>query len=242
MCFIKLLGIKLLVETIEGKITRQMPRVIVTRSPLPSNLRHALALCCVALYIFSMHATFVGNKYTSSIIWNLITFEIRRFVRLVMSNAMATSSLCSAVSPRPLFSSGDPAHSKTGLVCLQRRRRRPLMICASSDRDNYDGKLVDEDMIVLRMRIRDIEMTETSDRNGPPTSNWMEWEKRYHKNYNADVCEAVGLLQSQLMNTRPCLALGMLALVTLSVPVTTAALMSPLLDIIKGILASGFHL
>ncbi|XP_050374257.1 uncharacterized protein LOC126791812 [Argentina anserina] len=158
-----------------------------------------------------------------------------------MSKAMATSSLCSTVSPLQRFSSGNRACSKTGLVSLPRRHRRPMKVCASYDRNNHDGKLVDEDMIVLRMRIREIEMTETSDRNGPP-SHWMDWEKRYHANYGSDVYEAVGLLQSQLMNTRPCLALGMLALVTLSVPVSTAALMSPLLNTIKGILANGFHL
>nr|XP_011463680.1 PREDICTED: uncharacterized protein LOC105351361 [Fragaria vesca subsp. vesca] len=153
-----------------------------------------------------------------------------------------TSSLCSAVSPEPWFSSGNQACPKTGLVCLQRRRRRPMKVSASYDRDNHDGKLVDEDMIVLRMRIHDIEMTETSDRNEMP-SHWMEWEKRYHAHYNSDVYEAVGLLQSQLMKTRPCLALGILALFTLSVPVTTAALMSPLFDIVKGILlANGIQL
>ncbi|PRQ40885.1 hypothetical protein RchiOBHm_Chr4g0440931 [Rosa chinensis] len=157
-----------------------------------------------------------------------------------MSKAMTTSSLCLAVSPRPWFNSGNQTCSKTGLVRLQ-RRRSPLKVFASCDRDNHDGRLVDEDMIVLRMRIRDIEMTETRDPNRPP-SNWMEWEKRYHANYNSDVYEAVGLLQSQLMNTRPSLALGMLALITLSVPVSTAALMSPLLDIIKGILANGIQL
>lgn len=117
-----------------------------------------------------------------------------------------------------------------------------MKVSASYDRDNHDGKLVDEDMIVLRMRIHDIEMTETSDRNEMP-SHWMEWEKRYHAHYNSDVYEAVGLLQSQLMKTRPCLALGILALFTLSVPVTTAALMSPLFDIVKGILlANGIQL
>lgn len=108
-----------------------------------------------------------------------------------------------------------------------------MKVSASCDRDNHDGKLVDEDMIVLRMRIHDIKMT--SDQNEPP-SNWMEWEKRYYANYNSDICEAVGLLQTQLMNTRPSLALGMLALITLSVPFSAAALMSPFLDIFKGML------
>lgn len=114
------------------------------------------------------------------------------------------------------------------------------MVSASYDRDNHDGKLVDEDMIVLRIRIHDMKMTERRDQNEPP-SNWMEWEKRYYANYNSDICEAVGLLQSQLMNTRPSLALGMLALITLGVPFSTAALMSPLLGIFKGMMVDGIH-
>lgn len=156
-----------------------------------------------------------------------------------MSKAIATSSLCPALAPKPCFNSGNrPRSKKTGFVHLQRRRH--LKVSASCDRDNHDGKLVDEAMIVLRMRIHDIEMTETRDQNEPP-SNWMEWEKRYYANYNSDICEAVGLLQSQLMNTRPSLALGMLALITLSVPFSTAALMSPFLDIFKRMLVDGIH-
>ncbi|KAK9935235.1 hypothetical protein M0R45_022345 [Rubus argutus] len=157
-----------------------------------------------------------------------------------MSKAMATSSLCPALAPKPSsFSSGNrPRSKKTGFVHLQRRRL--LKVSASYDRDNHDGKLVDEDMIVLRIRIHDMKMTERRDQNEPP-SNWMEWEKRYYANYNSDICEAVGLLQSQLMNTRPSLALGMLALITLSVPFSTAALMSPLLGIFKGMMVDGIH-
>ncbi|TQD72587.1 hypothetical protein C1H46_041902 [Malus baccata] len=152
-----------------------------------------------------------------------------------MSTSTLTSALLSAPPPPRCFISG--VNRKTGLLEM-RRRRRPLTISASSrGHDNYDGRLVDEDMIMLRMRIHDAEMLEED--NHQPPSNWMRWEKQYYAHYNSDICEGVGLLQSQLMNTRPSVALGMLALVTISVPISTAALMFPLLDIFKGILASG---
>ena len=103
---------------------------------------------------------------------------------------------------------------------------------------DYGGKLVDEDMIVLRMRIREMKMLETSE---SPPSDWKEWEKRYYDHYNEDVCEAVGLLQSYLMNIRPSLALGFLALIALSVPISTAVVILHAIGMARGIL-SGVHL
>ncbi|KAM7478234.1 hypothetical protein LguiA_026447 [Lonicera macranthoides] len=100
------------------------------------------------------------------------------------------------------------------------RRARSINIRARREkkgRDNYDGKLVDENMIVLRMRIKDMKMSEMSQM---PPSDWMEWEKRYFGDYNERVFEGVELLQMCLMNTRPCLAIGMVALVALSLPIS----------------------
>ncbi|KAM7478232.1 hypothetical protein LguiA_026445 [Lonicera macranthoides] len=100
------------------------------------------------------------------------------------------------------------------------RRARSVNIRARREkkgRDNYDGKLVDENMIVLRMRIKDMKMSETSQM---PPSDWTEWEKRYFGDYNERVFEGVELLQMCLMNTRPCLAIGMVALVALSLPIS----------------------
>ncbi|XP_068331759.1 uncharacterized protein [Pyrus communis] len=151
-----------------------------------------------------------------------------------MSTAILISAHHPALPPPRHLNSG--SNRKTGLLEI-RRRRCPMTISASSrGHDNYDGRLVEEDMIVLRMRIHDAEM---QDDDHQPPSNWMQWEKQYYAHYNSDICEGVGLLQSQLMNTRPSVALGMLALVTLSVPVSAAALMFPLLDIFKGILDNG---
>ncbi|RWR93898.1 putative Mediator of RNA polymerase II transcription subunit 18 [Cinnamomum micranthum f. kanehirae] len=94
--------------------------------------------------------------------------------------------------------------------------------------------MVDEGMIVLRKRIHEMKMVE---RNYEPPANWMDWEKRYFAFYDADVCEVVGVLQSLLMNTRPALAIGMMGLVTLSVPTSMFMVMSHLIDVAKGILS-----
>ncbi|KAF8376800.1 hypothetical protein HHK36_031528 [Tetracentron sinense] len=103
---------------------------------------------------------------------------------------------------------------------------------------NYGGKLVDENMIVLRKRIHEMKMIE---RNDEAPLDWMEWEKQYYTNYDSDICEAMGLLQSLLMNTRPSLALGMVALITLSVPASMVMVLFDLMEIAKWIL-SGIHL
>ncbi|KAJ0954445.1 hypothetical protein HanRHA438_Chr00c17g0851511 [Helianthus annuus] len=69
------------------------------------------------------------------------------------------------------------------------------------------GNLVDENMIVLRMRIKELEIEERGGL-GPQADKWMEWEKKYYGSYIRDVCEAMMMLQMCLMNTRPSLALG----------------------------------
>jgi len=75
--------------------------------------------------------------------------------------------------------------------------------------------------------------------NNPP-SHWMEWEKQYclHCNYNNDVCEAVGMLQNYLMNVRPSLALGMVALVSLSVTISTGVVLLQAIEIAMGVLSA----
>ncbi|XP_043699114.1 uncharacterized protein LOC122649918 [Telopea speciosissima] len=111
---------------------------------------------------------------------------------------------------------------KTGQV--HRSKRYTMTVSAAKRDDDYDGrsrtgKLVDENMVVLRKRIQEMKMVE---RNEEAPEYWMEWEKRYYTNYYySDVYEAVGLLQTQLMETRPSVALGMVALVIVSVPTST---------------------
>ncbi|KAG5623684.1 hypothetical protein H5410_008902 [Solanum commersonii] len=113
-----------------------------------------------------------------------------------------------------------------------------VVINARFDQYNNRGgrskNIVDENMIVLRMRIKDMKLLET-EKSGPP-SNWMGWEKKYFSHYNEDVCEAIGLLQMYLMETRPALALGMLALICLSLSLSTYFLLQQVIEIAKFIL------
>nr|XP_027078711.1 uncharacterized protein LOC113701982 [Coffea arabica] len=105
---------------------------------------------------------------------------------------------------------------------------------------HYGGKLVDENMIVLRMRIKKMKTLESG--HDQPPSNWMGWEKKYFaSHYNEDVLEAVGVLQSCLMNARPSMALGMLAILALSLPISTYVLLVNFVELARGLLDSGFH-
>ncbi|XP_057962231.1 uncharacterized protein LOC131153788 [Malania oleifera] len=120
---------------------------------------------------------------------------------------------------------------------IGRRAERHAGVRASKEDGefSYGGNLVDDNMIVLRKRIREMSM---ADRSYAPPSDWMDWEKQYYKNYNSDVCEAMGILQSMLMNTRPSLALGMFVLIALSLPTSAAVIVFCLME--RAITLSGF--
>ena len=95
------------------------------------------------------------------------------------------------------------------------------------------GRMVDENMIVLRKRIHEMKMEE---KGYEPPSEWMDWEKKYYANYNAFICESMKVLQSGLMNTRPSLAIGMMALIALSLPVSSFVVVSNAIEIGKEVL------
>ncbi|GKV16712.1 hypothetical protein SLEP1_g27314 [Rubroshorea leprosula] len=97
-------------------------------------------------------------------------------------------------------------------------------------------RIVDESMIVLWKRIHEMKMIE---RNYELPVDWMDWEKRVYTSYNSMICEIMGVLWSQLMNTRPSVMLGMMVLIALSLPISTAVVFSQLTEMAKGILAAG---
>ncbi|KAL5745097.1 hypothetical protein ACOSP7_026243 [Xanthoceras sorbifolium] len=107
--------------------------------------------------------------------------------------------------------------SPLSTTCRKKPRKPSTVFTMASARGGGgnpygSGRTVDEDMIVLRMRIREQKMLEM--RSEPPP-NWMEWEKKYYANngYGEDICEALGFLQNYLMNMRPAFALGLIALI-----------------------------
>lgn len=133
------------------------------------------------------------------------------------------SSSCIAPSHQTLF----PAKPFTRRRTATSKNKLVVKSMKESDSQDYEGKLVDESLIILRMRIKEVKMMEKNSSSHPhgtaAPSNWMEWEKQYYcKNYHEDVCEGIGWLQMCLMNTRPSLALGVMALVAFSVPVSTS--------------------
>lgn len=91
---------------------------------------------------------------------------------------------------------------------------------------------MDESMIVLRKRIHQMKVIE---RNYEPPVEWTPWEKQYYASYDDYVCKFVGFLQSYLMNTRPSLALGMIFLLTISVPASSVVVLLRLIELANGI-------
>lgn len=145
---------------------------------------------------------------------------------------MEATSLRSSLVFDSLFSSKSP---KRNFVTL----RRAGAIASAAGRDschwNYRGQLVDESMIVLRKRIHEMKVME---RNYEPPAEWMEWEKQYYTCYDEFICKFVGFLQTQLMNSRPSFALGMLAVVAMSVPASTFMVILRLLEVANGVLSA----
>ncbi|GLT50518.1 hypothetical protein SLA2020_240010 [Shorea laevis] len=85
-------------------------------------------------------------------------------------------------------------------------------------------------MIVLQKRIHEMKMIK---RNYELPANWMDSEKRVYMSYNSMICEIMGVLQSQLMYTLPSVALGMMALIALSLPISIAVVLSQLMEMAK---------
>jgi hypothetical protein len=126
-----------------------------------------------------------------------------------------------------------------GSNCKKTKYFTPIMASKKGSADpNFGGRLVDENMIILRKRIHEMNMIE---KNYEVPSNWMDWEKSYYANYDSIICEAMGILQTQLMNTRPSVALGAMAFVAISVPTSSILIFLHLLELAKSILA-GIHL
>ncbi|MQL92651.1 hypothetical protein Taro_025279 [Colocasia esculenta] len=124
-------------------------------------------------------------------------------------------------------------HPGVAPSCRRGRPLRPVSTCRSGGgpgwREPSGRSLVDEGMVQLRRRIREIKEEEAPE-------HWAEWEKRYYRGYHADVCEAVGLLQNVLMGTRPGVALAVAALVALSVPTSAAVVVFHLVEAVNRIL------
>ncbi|KAL1536968.1 hypothetical protein AAHA92_29535 [Salvia divinorum] len=132
-------------------------------------------------------------------------------------------------------------------ICTMRNGAVSKRFAIKAQQGGGDGKSVDENMIVLRMRIKKMKVIEGvggggegEGEEGVALPEWKEWEKRVFTHYHEGVLDTVGLLQSYLMNTRPSVALGMVALIAMTVPFSTSVVVANALKVAKGLLA-GSH-
>ncbi|MFQ6648926.1 hypothetical protein Gotur_021420 [Gossypium turneri] len=156
---------------------------------------------------------------------------------------MGSKALCNTcfISSTACFSkhrSRKPISTATPKIFAARRSDNDDLSCSGVGGGGR-RRLVDENMIVLRKRIHEIKMIE---RNYEPPADWMEWEKRYYTSYDSIICDVLGVLQSQLMNTRPSLALGMVAVMMLSLPASAAFVVVHAVEMIKRIMETGMHI
>ncbi|KAI3733872.1 hypothetical protein L6452_13330 [Arctium lappa] len=98
----------------------------------------------------------------------------------------------------------------------------------------FNGKMVDENMIVLRERIRKMKAEMDGDDWLP--DDWMGWEKRYTYSggYYSDVYEMIALLQRFLMESRPSVGLGLVAVLAISGSTSAAMVLRWLISSVYG--------
>ncbi|GER48075.1 ABC transporter of the mitochondrion 2 [Striga asiatica] len=102
----------------------------------------------------------------------------------------------------------------SGLITI---KRAITVKAKKNDKNNDHGKSVDENMIVLKMRIKKMKALESiKNEASKPSSDWLEWENKFFRRYHENICDSMEFLQSYLMNTRPSVAMGMLILVAMS--------------------------
>eukprot|EP00253_Pinus_taeda_P030684 PITA_30684 len=139
------------------------------------------------------------------------------------SEAVQATSLC---RPFPLETKIGRLVGKSQISQFHVIKRRAAIKAASSHGNQFGPggpSSVDAELIVLRKRMHELRLQE---RNYSPPQHWMNWEKEWSVTYASDVCEVMGLLQNKLMNTRPCIAMAALVLISLSVPSSLLFLLS----------------
>ncbi|KAI3817258.1 hypothetical protein L1987_11047 [Smallanthus sonchifolius] len=140
---------------------------------------------------------------------------------------MQSSSFFHPLTPPGVPFSGRLRHDRSGFANVHKT------VVTMFKKDGSSGKMVDENMIVLRERIR--KMKCDGDDDWLP-DNWMEWEKTYTYSgrYHSDVYKAVAVLQRFLMESRPSVALGLVALFAVGGGVAGVTVLRWLIDLVPG--------
>ncbi|KAH6784663.1 hypothetical protein C2S52_009622 [Perilla frutescens var. hirtella] len=140
-----------------------------------------------------------------------------------------------------IFLPANPRLPQKGICSNTRIRRNAKRFVINAQGGESEGKSVDDQsMIVLRMRIKKMKAIEGGEGAATPPSEWKEWERRVFTHYHEGVCDSVEMLQAFLMNTRPSVAVGMLALIAMAVPFSSSVVVVNALKVAKGLLA-GSH-
>ncbi|XP_050229663.1 uncharacterized protein LOC126678799 [Mercurialis annua] len=157
---------------------------------------------------------------------------------LISSTLPSLQIPCKKLHNQKLKFRGQTKRSSHGIAFSSRREDSYEWSNNNNNNNMYGEMLVDESMIVLRKRIHEMKMIE---RNYEPPQEWMQWEKQCYASYDHFICKYVGFLQMHLMNTRPSLALGMMFLITMSLPISTVMIALQLMEAGSGVI-SAVHL
>ncbi|MFS7993121.1 hypothetical protein Hanom_Chr12g01090341 [Helianthus anomalus] len=147
---------------------------------------------------------------------------------------MQTSSLFHPLTSTGASFSGNLRHR--GHMLRNDHNRLATRLLAYKE-DGSEGKMVDENMIVLRERIRKMkeEMEHNSGGDRLP-ANWMQWEKTYFYSgdYHSHIYEVIALLQRFLMDCRPSVVLGLVVLFAVGGSTATVLVLQCLINFIQG--------
>ncbi|XP_059072837.1 uncharacterized protein LOC131073707 isoform X1 [Cryptomeria japonica] len=151
---------------------------------------------------------------------------------------MDTRALSSGTVPQFLLPLQTNLHMPS-LTRLPVKKKMPrFAVKAVNSGDSEHRNIVDEDMLVLRKRMHEVRMEEI---NYIPPQHWMEWEKKWYTTYDSDVCSSLLWLQNILLNTRPGVAVAIVALISLSVAASLLEIPIHLKEIITELL-NNLHL
>ncbi|KAL3637774.1 hypothetical protein CASFOL_018222 [Castilleja foliolosa] len=132
------------------------------------------------------------------------------------------------------FSTRPSAHNKKGIM-----KARKLVVNAQKDED--EDKSFEENLFVLRMRIKKIKSIEAIKDQDHQKKLPSETETKSLSHYHVqDVFEVVELLKSYFAKTRPDVALGVIVLLTMSLPlISQTDILANVLKVAKVLLGGG---
>ncbi|KAM0019923.1 hypothetical protein Hdeb2414_s0025g00661381 [Helianthus debilis subsp. tardiflorus] len=147
---------------------------------------------------------------------------------------MQTSSLFHPLTSTGASFSGKLRH-RGHMLCNDHNPLATILLAYKKDGSDSEGW--DENMIVLRERIRKMkeEMEHNSGDDRLP-ANWMQWEKTnfYSGDYRSHICDVITLLQQFLMDCSPSVVLGLVVLFAVGGSTAAVLVLQCLINSIQG--------